>query len=248
METFEYIFRIDAFTPDTMPMARLADYMAALADLIGSKENTHFIRLDEGSARLVHRIEAPAIPKFERRLADVFTEAAPKDLTRAFKTLDELLVEDNATGELIGPTGTIILPFPGRSRPRPLAFPAFRQDGSIEGQIVSVGGKDATAHVILQDHSITYSGCTLKREMAKQLARYLYGPNVRLVGSGRWERHPDGTWKLLEFRVDRYEVLDERPLAEVLADVRALPNNDLAHDQDVYGSLIDLRLGDGDIH
>jgi hypothetical protein len=31
----EYRFRIDAFTPETMPMARLAEYMSQLAQLLG---------------------------------------------------------------------------------------------------------------------------------------------------------------------------------------------------------------------
>ena len=32
-ETREFRFKIDCFTPETIPMARLAEYMADLADL-----------------------------------------------------------------------------------------------------------------------------------------------------------------------------------------------------------------------
>jgi hypothetical protein len=45
----EYRFRIDAFTPETMPMARLAEYMSQLAQLLG--EPTYVAR--ELAARLV---------------------------------------------------------------------------------------------------------------------------------------------------------------------------------------------------
>ena len=58
MTPVEYVLRIDAFTPDTMPMARLAEYLGALARLLGHAEHTHFVRLEEGSAKLVHRVDA----------------------------------------------------------------------------------------------------------------------------------------------------------------------------------------------
>jgi hypothetical protein len=46
MSPVEYVFRIDAFTPDTLPMARLAEYLSALAKLLGHQEHTHFVRVD----------------------------------------------------------------------------------------------------------------------------------------------------------------------------------------------------------
>ena len=48
-EDYEYRFRIDVFKPDTMPMGRLAEYMADLSQLLGEKEQVHFVRLEEGS-------------------------------------------------------------------------------------------------------------------------------------------------------------------------------------------------------
>ncbi|CAB4242229.1 hypothetical protein UFOVP83_40 [uncultured Caudovirales phage] len=36
--TTEYEFRIGAFSPKTMPMSRLAEYLAVLAELIGEKD------------------------------------------------------------------------------------------------------------------------------------------------------------------------------------------------------------------
>ena len=40
-----YHFVIDALTPESVPMARLAEYMADLADLFGHKEHVHFDRV-----------------------------------------------------------------------------------------------------------------------------------------------------------------------------------------------------------
>lgn len=247
MSSSEYTFRIDVFTPDTLPMARLAEYLAALADLIGHKENTHFSRIEKGSARLVSCVEEQDVPKVQRRLEAVLSSAPPHGTAKAFKTLDDMLAEDNAVGEIIGPAGAIIIPFPGRVRPKPLIFPAFRQDGSIDGRIVSIGGRDKTAHVTLQDGTITYTNIDLNRDVARELAKHLYGAKIRLFGSGRWERHPEGTWKLLTFTVDRYVVLDDAPLRDVLAEIRSISDTASIGDG-AYDALMALRLGEDEIH
>ncbi len=248
MANTEYTFRIDVFTPDTLPMARLAEYMAGLAELVGYKDSAHFVRLEAGSACLVSRVEDQDAHKVRQRLATMEGPAAAPGVAKAFKALDDMLAEDNAVGEVIDPEGIVIIPFPGRTRPKSLAFPAFRQDGSLDGQIVSIGGKDKTAHVILRDGSIIYSNIELSHDLARDMAKHLYGLKVRLFGRGRWERHPDGAWKLLNFSVDRHEVLDDAPLSEVLAKIRRVPDNGLMTDQSIYDKLLSLRLGEDEVH
>lgn len=242
VEGEEFVFRIDAFTPDTLPMARLAEYMAALARLVGYEDKTHFRALEEGSAKLIHKVEEDAVERVENRL-----RALPQDAAKAFKLIDDLLVEDGAVAELVGPKGRLRIAFPGRTRPKPLCFPVFRQQGSIEGQIVTIGGRDTTAHLMLQDGMVTHTRVILTREQARDLAPYLYGPKIRLIGNGRWERHADGSWKMLDFKVDRHELLDDRPLADVLGEIRALPGNDLMQ-PDAYMDVVGLRSDDGAAH
>jgi hypothetical protein len=48
----EYVSRIDVFHADTMPMERLAQYLAALAKMFGHANHTHFVGITEGSARV----------------------------------------------------------------------------------------------------------------------------------------------------------------------------------------------------
>ena len=78
----EYRFKIDAFTPETLPMARLAEYMAELATLLGTQERVHFVRLEGGSTTLVQEIEYEAIPKVRERLNGIKTRSAPEDAPR----------------------------------------------------------------------------------------------------------------------------------------------------------------------
>ena len=49
-------FVIDAYSPETLPMSRLAEYMAQLATLLGEKSHVHFVELAAGSAKLVHAV------------------------------------------------------------------------------------------------------------------------------------------------------------------------------------------------
>ena len=61
-------FKITGYTPSTLPMARLAEYMADLAALLGHEDHVHFIRVGEGSADLIHQVEEPEQPKVIERL------------------------------------------------------------------------------------------------------------------------------------------------------------------------------------
>lgn len=226
MNPVEYVFSIDAFTPDTLPMGRLAEYLAALAKLIGHTDHTHFVAVEKGSAKLRTAIEAVDAPKVEARLNGVRSGDAPKEAMAGKQALEDLLANDNAVATLIDcSTGRTVIPFVGRDRPKPLTFPPFRENTSIDGQVVSIGGRDATAHATLQDGDTVHVGISMKRETARDLAKLLYGPSVRLHGSGRFERQPSGVWKMLDFKVDRFELLDGRPIAEALESIRAVPGN-----------------------
>jgi hypothetical protein len=97
----EYRFRIaDRLTPQTLPMERLAEYMAAFAKLLGEQNNVHFQSIEPSSAILVAVIDTPAQPKIRERVVAVRDGHGPSDARKAFADLDEMLWKDNATGTL----------------------------------------------------------------------------------------------------------------------------------------------------
>lgn len=63
-------FKIDTFTPETLPMERLAQYMLQFAKLLGEPDRVHFVDVGSGSAVLRARVEDAALPRVERRLSD----------------------------------------------------------------------------------------------------------------------------------------------------------------------------------
>jgi len=218
----EYRLKIDAFTPKTMPMIRLAEYMHELGMMLGEPNAVHFRKLEPGSTVLVQKIDKEAIPKVRARVTDVRRREAPREALRAYDTINKLLRNDNAVASLReGVRGAVIIRFPGREEAEE-KFPSIRQHGAIDGRVIRVGGADETQPVWLEAEGKQISGCFTTRNVAKQLALKLYEP-VRLFGRGRWSRDSDGTWSLLDFKIESFEPLEEAPLTQALQALRAVP-------------------------
>lgn len=239
---YEYRFRIDAFTPATMPMVRLAEYMADLAALLGEPERVHFARLEEGSTVLVQTIEEAAAPKVANRVRRVPGGDAPADAVRAFQNLDRRLAQDNAVATLTAPDGAEVIRFPGRERPTPLTYGSFRQQGSLDGVLVSIGGRDESAHATLEDLG-QFWRCETTREMARKLSRHLYEKPLRVFGEGRWRRDPEGSWALERFVASHFEVLDDAPWPETVARLRKIEGAEWKQLDDPLEELARLRHG-----
>lgn len=207
-EAYELTFRIDAFTPASLPMARLAEYMADLAKLLGETENVHFTRLEKGSVVLVQQIERPAIPNVKARLSAVRRNEAPSDAMKAFARLDRRLADDDATGTLADRDGAEVIRFPGRETPRPLDYPSFRQRGSLDGVLRRTGSKEDPPKIMLVDGDKTWN-CEATWELINSLQGHINKGRIRVHGDGRWKRNSDGEWSCEHFRIESFEPLDD---------------------------------------
>lgn len=245
----EYRFRIaESFTPRTLPMERLGEYLTALAKLLGEEGSVHFKKVVEGSAILVADVDLSARPKVRERIRGIREGHGAKDALKAFAELDEMLRKDNATGALLDGVDAIVIPFPGRLRPEPLVFGPFRQEGTLDGQVIRVGGKDDTVPVHLQDGAVIYIGLNATRDMARRLGAMIYGPTIRVHGTGVWFRAGDGSWQLRSFKISDFEVLDETSLTDVVASLRRVGAKEWAELSDPVQALLKDRHGNGDIH
>ncbi|WP_420966850.1 hypothetical protein [Bradyrhizobium sp. B120] len=219
----EFEFFIDAYSPSTIPMARLAEYMAQLATMLGEESSVHFVKLKRGSTRLVHRVQREAVPKVRERAAAVRRGDAPRDALRAYDTVNRMLREDDGCGALKEAPDTnqeaVIIPFPGVQSSEEKF--AVQERGTIDGMLVRVGGIHKWVPVLIEANGEAVSGCWADRITAKKLARHLFEP-VRLIGTGKWERGADGKWSLKEFVVEAYETLSNEPLSDALNRIRAI--------------------------
>lgn len=227
MEKFEvYQFKVDAFTPETLPMARLAAYLTQLASLFGNPERVHFDKLKKGSAVVQTKVETQAVPKVDVRLRQAGALDAPEDVAKTYRTLNKMLREDNATGLLRKPRGATIIKFPGKKTPIAETIRVV-ETGSLEGILIRVGGTDETLPIWLQDiNGMIYYCNTRDKQVARQLAAYYLGPSVRVHGSGRWLRNQDENWELEEFTIVNFEPLSEHTLTETVQVIRKIPGNE----------------------
>ena len=70
-------FEIGAYSPTTMPMARLARYLDNLATVLGETRSVHLVSVDEGSTVPVLAVDPEAYSKVRQRTDEVRNQEAP---------------------------------------------------------------------------------------------------------------------------------------------------------------------------
>lgn len=251
MDDDEYEFWIDAYTPETIPMERLAKYLVALAKMLGHGSSVHFDRLETGSTKSLMRVQREDAPKVYGRLEHIYLMQAANDATAAFDELNSLLRDDNAIGRLSRKVpdweGTeVVLTFLGRDLPKPITYGPFHEEAVVEGELVRIGGKDKTAHAqIVDPEGKTWSG-EMDRDLARDMAQYLYkGTVLRVSGDARWERLENSAWHLMAFKIKSFEVLADDTLDDATKRLRSLHKTDWDSVDDV-DAFITASRGESD--
>ncbi|UZE49052.1 hypothetical protein ONR75_30820 [Rhodopseudomonas sp. P2A-2r] len=244
----EYSFRIDSdMTPETFPMERLADYLSALAKLLGQTPNVHFEAVRPGSSILVARVEDQSVEVVSDRVRNVHAGVGPREALKAYGNLDMLLRQDRATGTLTSDVLGVVIPFPGINRPEPLVFGPYWQDGSLDGEVIRVGGSgkdDTTVPVHLREAGIVHTHLNTTYELSKEIAKFYGGQSIRVHGKGQWFRGSDGVWELREFKIASFEALGDAPLSEVVRNIRSAGGGEWSSISDPVGYLMEQRADD----
>ncbi len=235
----EYKFKIDAFSPETIPMARLSEYLSELAALLGEKNSVHFLRLEGGSTVAAVAVEWEAVPKIQRRVGDVKIDEAPAEAIKAKQALERYLIADNAAGELLDPTGARILHFPRRQSLNQLEYGPIKQETTLDGFVIMVGGERDPVPVHLQTGEVTYN-CRASRAVAKRLAPLMFDTKVRVAGVGIYFRNERGHWEMKRFTIARFTTLKAEPLSKIVDRLRQLPAAWTSSD-DPLADLDDIR-------
>lgn len=239
----ERLFKIDVFTPETLPMERLAEYMLQFAKLLGEPERVHFVDVEAGSAVLRARVEDMAVPKVERRIADASRGQGDPVALKALQSLDDMLANDNAIGQVFDEAGAEIIAFQGRNRPKPLEYGPFREDGVLEGVVIKMGGSGSSVPIWLQDSETVYKNCSARRPLDSKLSKHYKAGLLRVSGSGSWMRLSTGAWLMRSFEIKDFEVLDDAPLADVIKRLLGVAGAEWGDDP--IADLARLRSGEG---
>lgn len=216
----EYRFEIDAFSPATIPMSRLAEYISDLAKIFGNNNSVHLLKFEAGSTVPVIVVDWEADPKVLDRVKAIKFHEAPVEAEQAARDINRRLLQDNAKAVLRDPTGSGIFSFPGRENATKLEFGPVNQAGVFQGVPIKVGGENDPVPVHLEEGQEKYI-IYARRSLAKDIARHLFTSVVRVEGTGRWIRHTDGEWEMLSFHASSFTPIEN---ADIRANVNELRN------------------------
>jgi len=238
----EYRFKIEGFTPETMPLGRLSEYLKQLSLLFGHSDSVHLMRVESGSAAPLFFVKDTDEVKIRERLQAVRAKQAPEDAMRANKRINELLREDNTKASVVDPLERKILPFPGRDLNKLLEYGPFTQPDTLEGIPIKVGGEQEWVPVHIEDAQRKIQICVAKRSLAKDIARHIFTSMIRVHGTARWVRHRDGEWELVEFRAKSFDPLPDADIKTSIERIRLIPAKWKELD-DPIGELTKIRQG-----
>jgi hypothetical protein len=224
-------------------MVRLAEYLADLATLLGEYKSVHFVRLAPGSTQLVHSVEYEAEPKIRERLNGVRNDDGPIEAMRAARSIDKRLAQDNASGLIKEPTGAKILDFPGKRRFAQPEYGPFNQAGTLDGIPIRIGGESDLVPVHLEEPGQKEPHiCHATRIIARQVAPYIFSTLLRVEGTARYHRDPDGKWIRDKFTIHSFKELKNVPLSESIGRLRGIKSG-LHQIHDPLQELENLRQG-----
>lgn len=237
-----FTFRIaGAYSPDSIPLERLGEYLEALGEFLGDTANVHFGGLEHGSTVVRAIVEEVAAQKVDRRVRRFAAGDASPKARKAFAKLDNLLFEDNATGSLQSDGANVIrVDFEGKDRPDAITYGPIRQLGTLDGVVHRVEGSDKTVHIGISDGPRTYA-LEAPASMGHELAQLFRNGTYRFRGEGTWLRKGTGEWELRRFKLDSVEKLDDRAIPDLIEDLRKIGPGDWGNEKDPLASLLEER-------
>ena len=220
-----YDFRMDAWLPETLPLARLGEYATELSKLFGSEANLHLIKIRRGSAVPEIAVARTANAAVAERLALVGHTGAPIELQKTYQRINQLLRDDSGSATLRLKGGAKLIDFPGYKTPLAEEV-VIHEVGDLDGVVIRVGGKDETVPVWLEGENRERLVCNATRAVAKALAAHLFGQPVRVSGAAKWRRTADRLWVLEKFDITSWAALQDEPLTDLVTRLRDVGGSD----------------------
>ena len=239
-ERDEFLFEID-IPARSLPMARLAEYVADLAGMLGQEEHVHLVEIRESSTVLVPVADDVAFQRIQKQVLAIRNGSASQKAMKLYQAIDDRLADDGASAVLRGAYGAVVQ-FPGNSN-KPISEdlgPVIEAE-SIDGEIIQIGGRDETISVYIRDRHDTPVICTTTRDKGRSLARLIF-QQVRINGQATWIR-ANNRWQRTHFSIDSWSELTERSLESTVQQLRDVPTPNIDK-IDPFAILAGLR-GDG---
>jgi hypothetical protein len=215
-------FTVPGYTPETMPLDRLLEYLTQLSIVLGQPGELHLVGVEKGSTRPVIAMRHDVAVKARMRAREIAQGGGSQRRRQAFDTIRRMVTEDGGRPAVLKAPEGQILKFPSANIGQDQVIHSLRQPTSIEGTLVRVGGIGENAQLLIQElNGAVIAGCTASRPVAQAMGSLIYQP-IRVSGIGTWRRTEEGKWAIARLHVQTFEALDENELDDVVAKLRAL--------------------------
>jgi hypothetical protein len=220
LERFE--FTVPGYTPDTMPLDRLIEYLEQLTVVLGEASELHLVGIEKSSTRPVLVMRHDVATRARARASEVRQGGGSARRRNAYDRIRHMVSEDGgAPASLAAPEGQI-LEFAMIDIGADQIVHAVRQPTTVQGELIRIGGRQENAQLLIQELSgNVIAGCTAPRAVATAMAHLLYRP-VSVSGDARWHRSNIGKWEIESLHVQSFAELDADDHEAVVAKLQAL--------------------------
>jgi hypothetical protein len=226
MKPLDWSYELHVFgtRPKALALHDFGELVKRFADLLGNAEKIHFGALRPGSARILVKVDEEAFTDVKVQL--VTARMQGESSTKVVR-MDEYLSAHGWHGEVRNREGSVVLSFPGKlNATEPQEQRTVQQIDTLVGQVIKIGGRDESVPMTLETSDGTYIDVNVRgRDLAKKLAPYLFGKDIRIRGLATWKRDVDGEWSCSGMLVDHFEDLDNTSLTELFGSLRELDGN-----------------------
>ncbi|MBL8232945.1 MAG: hypothetical protein JNL98_30880 [Bryobacterales bacterium] len=239
-----FALHIEGVNLDNVPLHEVGEYIADLAHLLGKDVDPKFAGVTKGSINVRAKVPVEHEMDVRNRGFALRVGDAPDEAERAKQRISQRLGKHRAKrATLVDAKNNRVIEIPVmKISTETLNLPLLQQKGSLQGQVIRVGGRKDPVSVEIQDVDDYIYPCRASREIAKRLAREIFGSTVRVYGIGKI-RSEGTVWRVEEFHIDRFEVLEDKPLEAVLDEIRDIPSEWKNRD-DVLEELERIRHGE----
>ncbi len=226
MADFEQLsFVIPGYTPETMPLDRLLEYLSEIAVVVGDAENLHLVKMETSSTAPVFHVPTAAAERVKEQARRVGRGEGNQAQSRAYNRLRRFVRRDSRDPERrpaqLRTADRTVLEVPPAPEDTGV-LTGIRQSSQVDGKLIRIGGDGDFATIQMTDlDGRTLSGFTVKHHMVKDMARLIYEP-IRVNGIGIWARDEDGVWSLTKMEVQSYETISDESLETVIDRLRQL--------------------------
>ena len=241
IDTTTYTFKIDDFTPESMPFGRLVEYYAEIKKMLGLADNLHLVGLFEGSHGSAFAIDRNCESQLVRRLMAINEGNAPKAAQRAQSAINAMLREDGTSGAFFDNHSRNIIQFPGKRSEGSVLYRA-RDAASFIGELYHISGnKDDVVKARVSTDAYGVVFCTTTKELGRKLRNFLF-ENIKVSGRGMWSRSSDGRWDVDDFTITDFAPVAKGGLRESIDRLRKI---DITWPDDALGLIREIEETDG---